>query len=74
MAREQEYTVRAELVDMQLDGGLDQRSAEAGADRIRARHARELATAARASGITAAEDAARFLEAYAAELDEAHGQ
>ncbi|MFF8994046.1 hypothetical protein ACF09H_29780 [Streptomyces sp. NPDC014983] len=64
-----EYTVRAELVDMHLDGGLDQRSAEAGAARVLARHARELAAAARTFGEATAEDTARFLEAYAAGLD-----
>ena len=49
MAREP-YTVHAELVDMHRDGGLDERAAEAGAVRIRAAHARELAAAARATG------------------------
>lgn len=69
MPRDPEYTVHRELVDMQLDGGLDERAAEAGASRIRAAHARELAASARASGTADAEGAARFLEAYAAELD-----
>lgn len=63
------YTVHTELVDMQMDGGLDELAATAGATRIRAAHARELATAARASGTADAEAAARFLDAYAAELD-----
>lgn len=68
MAREP-YTVHQELVDMQLDGGLDELSAAAGAVRVRAAHARELAAAARAAGGADAEAAARFLEAHAAELD-----
>jgi hypothetical protein len=65
-----EYTVHAELVDMHMDGGLNQHAAEDGAARICARHARELAATARATGETAAEDIARFLEAHAAELDQ----
>jgi hypothetical protein len=67
----QEYTVHAELVDMQLDGGLDQAAAEDGAARIRARHARELAASAHASGDV---EAARFLEAHAAELEAQRGR
>ncbi|PSK57958.1 hypothetical protein B0E38_01803 [Streptomyces sp. 111WW2] len=69
MARELEYTVHDELVDMHLDGGLDQQAAEDGAARICACYARELAAVARASGETTAEDIARFLEAHAAKLD-----
>ncbi|MEZ7005045.1 hypothetical protein [Streptomyces sp. AD55] len=69
MADAPRYTVRAELVDMHLDGGLDQQAAEDGASRLCALHARELAAAARASGMASAQETATFLDAYAAVLD-----